>query len=84
MGIQQERSKQWKKGGRKINYHHALTTTTMQFARRRCNGNSERSNFFAIWQKEYLPTRELPGVALVNISIRQIFMGKGNTLNYID
>ena len=53
-GIQQERSKQWKKGGKKINYHHALATTT--------------SNFFAIWQKEYLPTRELPGVALVNIS----------------
>ena len=29
-------------------------------------------------------TRELPGVALVNISTRQIFMGKGNILNYID
>ena len=32
----------------------------------------------------YSPTRELPGVALVNISTRQIFMGKGNILNYID
>ena len=29
-------------------------------------------------------TRELPGVALVNISTGQIFMGKGNILNYID
>ena len=30
----------------------------------------------------YEETRELPGVAMVNIST--IFMGKGNTLNYID
>ena len=29
-------------------------------------------------------TRELPGIALVIISTGQIFMGKGNTLNYID
>ena len=29
-------------------------------------------------------TRELPGVALVNISTVQIFMEKGNTLTYID
>ena len=32
----------------------------------------------------YRKTRELPGVALVNISTRRIFMGKGNTLNNID
>ena len=29
-------------------------------------------------------TRELPGIALVKISTGQIFMGKGNILNYID
>ena len=62
MGIQQEGSKQWKKGGRKINYHHALATTT--------------SNFFAIWQKEYLPTKKLPGVALVNISTDKLLLEK--------
>ena len=32
----------------------------------------------------YFSTRELPGVALVNFSTGQIFMGKGNPLNYID
>ena len=32
----------------------------------------------------YQITRELPGIALVNISTGQIFMGKGNILNYID
>ena len=32
----------------------------------------------------YCITRELPGAALVNISTGEIFMGKGNTLNYID
>ena len=39
----------------------------------------------AYWQQKTLSsTRELPGVALVNFSTGQIFMGKGNTLNYID
>ena len=33
----------------------------------------------------YILTRELPGVALFfNFSTGQIFMGEGNTLNYID
>ena len=40
--------------------------------------------FIASCKHTYTFTRELPGVALVNISTGQIFMGKGNILNYID
>ena len=41
-------------------------------------------NLFTKWwgagaKEQYNSTREIPGVALVNILIRWIFMGKGNT-----
>ena len=41
---------------------------------------STKDTFKPRWLLQICSTRELPGVALVNISTWPIFMGKGNTL----
>ena len=55
-----------------------------QFKRMEGRVNDLFLQLFLFFQHRYTYTRELPGVALENISTGQIFMGKGNILNYID